>query len=159
MKNGWRFRGRQPLQVRRRGLGFAGPAAPVLAMLASLATTGAFAGAPDWLNAQLSAPLPPHDDKTVAVVLYSETVLTVQANGRLKRLERRVLRILRPEGAEFGLVRVPFDPLSRITDMHGWGVPADGKVFEVKAKSAVESAVFGGEGGYLMNDVQTKTLQ
>jgi len=104
----------------------------VLAMLASLAATGAFAGAPDWLNAQLSAPLPPHDDKTVAVVLYSETVLTVQANGRLRRLERRVLKILRPEGAEFGLVRVPFDPLSRITDMHGWSVPADGKVFEVK---------------------------
>jgi len=159
MKSRSWFRGRQHPQNRRRALRFAAPAASVLAMLASLAAPGAFAGAPDWLTAQLSAPSPPHDDKTVAVVLYSETVLTVQANGRLKRLERRVLRILRPEGAEFGLVQVHFDPLSQITDMHGWGVPAEGKVFEVKAKNAVESAVLGVEGGFLMNDVQTKTLQ
>src|ERR1700688_435864 len=153
------YRGRQRPQNHRRAVRIAGPAAPVLATLASLAATAAFAGAPDWLNARLGAPLPPHDDKTVAVVLFAETVLTVQANGRLKRLDRRALRILRPEGAHFGVVRVSFDSQSRITDMHGWSIPADGKVFEVKAKSAVESAVFGVEGGYLMNDEQTKTLQ
>src|SRR3977135_2736799 len=106
MKSRSWFRGRQRPQNCKRAMRLAGPGAPMLAMLAmlaSLAATGAFAGAPDWLNAQMNAPLPPHDDKTVAVVLYSETVLTVQTIGRLKRLERRVLRILRPEGAEFGL--------------------------------------------------------
>jgi len=115
--------------------------------------------APDWLRAQISAPLPAHDQKTDAVMVYSESVLTVQADGRLKRLDRRAYRILRPEGRAHGLVRVYVDSQTRVTGLHGWCIPADGKVFEVKAKDAVESAVLGVDDGYLMSDVQTQSLQ
>jgi len=34
--------------------------------------------APPWMHAVASAPLPPHDEKTDAVVLYSEKIVTVQ---------------------------------------------------------------------------------
>ena len=115
--------------------------------------------APDWLRAQLSAPLPPHDDKTVAVLLYTETVLTVQNGGHLKRLERRAYRILRPEGEALGLVRLSFDAQSRITALRGWCIPAAGKVYAVREKDAFESALNGVEDGILMSDEQTKSLQ
>jgi hypothetical protein len=50
------------------------------------------------MRAQLSVPVPDHDDETDAVVLYSETELTVQAPGKMKRVERRVYKILRSNG-------------------------------------------------------------
>ncbi len=119
----------------------------------------AAADAPDWLRAQLSAPLPPHDEKTNAVELYRESVLTVQPDGRLKSLERVALRILRPEGESLGLVRRSFDAQSPITAIHGWSIPAQGKIYEVKGKNALESAVYGVDGSVLVTDVQSKLLQ
>jgi hypothetical protein len=114
---------------------------------------------PDWLRAQVSAPLPAHDEKTIAVALYVETILTAQSNGRLKRLERAAYRILRPEGESLGYLRVSFDGQSRITAMRGWSIPATGKIYEVKEKNAFESAVYGVDDSILMSDVQTKLLQ
>jgi len=43
---------------------------------ATLLLAGAASAAPPaWLQAQVGAALPAHDDKTAAVVLYSETLL------------------------------------------------------------------------------------
>ncbi len=127
-------------------------------LLMAAATRGAAADAPEWLRAQVNAPLPPHDEKTDGVELYRENVLTVQPDGRIKEFERRAYRILRPDGGSLGLVRVQFDAQSRISAIHGWTIPADGKVYEVKEKSAVESSVYGVDESILLTDVQTKLL-
>ncbi len=115
--------------------------------------------APPWMHAQLSAPLPAHDEKTNAVMLYSETIVTVQPNGKIKKLYREAVRILRPDGAARGTIRVYFDPQSRITDLHAWCIPASGKDYEIKEKDGVESAVFGVDGSELASDNRTKTLR
>jgi hypothetical protein len=115
--------------------------------------------APAWMHAQVNAPLPAHDEKTNAVLLYSETVLTVQPNGKIKRLEREAYKILRPDGKGRGLVRAYFDSQSRITGMRAWCIPAQGKDYEVKDKEAIETAVYGVEDSELMTDVRTKLLQ
>ena len=47
-------------------------------------------------------PLPEHDDKTDAVLLYSEYVLNVQPNGKIKGTERAAYKILRVGGKKFG---------------------------------------------------------
>ena len=75
------------------------------------------------------------------LVLYSETRLNAEPNGRLKRVDRRVYRILRSEGAERGTVFVPFTPRSRITDLHAWCIPATGKGYEVRNRDAYETAL------------------
>ncbi len=111
------------------------------------------------MHAQVSVPLPAHDERTAAVLLYSETVLTVQSNGKIKRMEREAYKILRPDGKGRGTVRADFDSQSRITGMRGWCIPAQGKDYEVKEKESVETAIFGVEGGELMSDVRTKLLQ
>lgn len=115
--------------------------------------------APLWMHAQVNVPLPAHDEQTAAVLLYSETVLTVQSNGKIKRLDREAYKILRPDGKGRGTVRADFDSQSRITGMRGWCIPAQGKDYEVKEKESVETAFFGVEGGELMSDVRTKLLQ
>jgi transglutaminase-like putative cysteine protease len=117
------------------------------------------ASAPDWMRAQLSAPMPAHDDETDAVVLYSETELSVQAPGKMKRLDRRVYKILRGDGGAYGGVRWDFTPQSRVTSMHGWSIPAQGKDFEVKDRDIIETAITNVEGGELISDVRSKFMQ
>src|SRR5882762_5750101 len=78
-------------------------AAAALLSVGLIGARMALAGdAPGWMHAQLAAPLPPHDDKTAAVVLYAETVLSVQPNGKMKRLDRQAIKILRPDGEARG---------------------------------------------------------
>jgi hypothetical protein len=124
-------------------------------LVARLAVAG---DAPSWIHAQAGATLPAHDEKTNAVVLYAETIITVQPNGKIKGLYRKVVRILRPDGEERGVVRVYFDSESRITNLHAWCVPVSGKDYEVKEKDAVESAIIGVDGSELVSDLRTKTL-
>jgi transglutaminase-like putative cysteine protease len=130
------------------------------AVFGALGADPAGAGdAPSWMHAQLNAALPAHDEKTNAVVLYSETALSVQPNGKIKRLYREAVKILRPDGEARGTIRVYFDAQRRITDLHAWCIPVSGKDYEVKEKDAVESAFLGVDGSELASDERTKTLR
>src|ERR1700688_2741158 len=73
--------------------------------------------APAWMHSLTSVPLPAHDEKTDAVLLYSEDVTTVQPNGKIKNLRRCAYKILRPDGKEYGRVRAYFDSETRIATM------------------------------------------
>ena len=122
-------------------------------------TAMAAASAPDWMHAQVGVPVPAHDEETNAVVLYSETGLVVLAPGKMKRLERRVYKILRREGEAYGIVGAEFTPQSRITAMHGWSIPAEGKDFEVKERDIIETALTNVDGGELVSDVRRKVMR
>jgi hypothetical protein len=123
-----------------------------------LLQTSLAAGAPAWMRAQLTPPIPPHDDKADAVILYQETVLTVTSNGKIKRLDRQVSKILRPDGQARAKPRFYFDPRSPITSLRGWSIPPDGKDYEVKERDAIESADIDVEGGELVSDLRMKWL-
>jgi transglutaminase-like putative cysteine protease len=117
------------------------------------------ATAPAWMRAQLSAPLPAHDEETDAVALYSETELTVEAPGKMKRLVRRVYKILRTDGEAYGTVHWEFSPQSRVTAMRGWSIPAQGKDFEVKDRDVIETGITNVDGGELISDVRRKFMR
>ena len=114
--------------------------------------------APGWMHGLVNAPLPEHDEKTDAVLLYSEYVLSIQANGKMKGLKRAAYKILRVGGKQYGLVVVNFDADTKISALHGWCIPAQGKDYEVKDKEAIEASlrVVNGE---LITDVRSKLLQ
>jgi transglutaminase-like putative cysteine protease len=133
----------------------------LLALLSAIAFTHpAVAGdAPAWMQVQVNLPLPEHDDKTDAILLYSENILSVQPDGKIKTLERRVYKILRPGGKDFGTVRVFFDSQTRVNFIHAWCIPAQGRGYEVKDKDAVETALVDVENGELMTDLHVKLLQ
>src|SRR6266850_6086983 len=114
--------------------------------------------APQWMHALVNAPVPAHDEKTDAVLLYSEDTLNVQGNGKIKNTKRRVYKILRPGGKRFGTVRADFDSETKINSIHGWCIPAQGKDYEIRDKDAIETALFGVQDGELMSDLKTKLL-
>jgi len=115
--------------------------------------------APQWMHALVNAPLPPHDEKTDAILLYSEDILNVQANGKIKSVERRAYKILRPAGREHGTIYAHFDAETKITGLRGWCIPAQGKDYEVKDKDVIETALFGVSDGELASDTRTKILR
>jgi len=135
-------------------------AAGTLFLFLALAARPAFgADAPAWMHALTSAPLPAHDEKTDAVLLYSEEILIVQPNGKLKEIDRSAYKILRPGGRHFGKVTLTFDAETRITGIHGWCIPAQGKDYEVKDKDTIEKGYGGVEGGELMTDLHSKVME
>jgi hypothetical protein len=145
-----------PVGIRLRRAGWL---AGVVVLCAFVVPAPASGGdAPAWMHALVNVPLPAHDEKTDAVLLYSEDALSVQSNGKIKRLERRAYKILRPDGRRFGTVRADFDSETKINSIHGWCIPAQGKDYEIKDKDAVETALFGVQGGELMTDFKSKLL-
>ena len=96
------------------------------------------ADAPQWMHAQVNAPLPAYDEKTDAVLLYSETNVTVISTDKIKTTVREAYKILRPNGRDHGTVDVYFNPQRKIKSLHGWCIPAQGKDYEVKDKDAVD---------------------
>jgi hypothetical protein len=112
------------------------------------------------MHAVVNAPLPEHDEKTDAVLLYSETNASVISTDKIKTLERRVYKILRPEGREYGTVLVTFrSPGEKVNNMHAWCIPGQGKDYEVKDKEAIEASLPKIEGSELVSDVRAKILR
>ncbi len=101
------------------------------------------ASTPDWLRAAAQQTLPEYPKDTNAVMLLSEQITTVKDSGEIETLYRVAYKILRPAGREFGKVDVFFDSQTKLTYLKAWGLPADGKDFEVKEKDAVERGNFG----------------
>ncbi len=128
-------------------------------IVACLAAQPVHADAPAWVHTAAAAPLPDHDEKTDAVLLYAEDVTTVQPSGKIKTLRRRVYKILRPDGKWYGVARAYFDSETKITALHGWSIPASGKDYEVKEKDAIESAPPDIENGELASDFRFKFLK
>jgi Domain of Unknown Function with PDB structure (DUF3857)/Transglutaminase-like superfamily len=117
------------------------------------------ADAPAWMHALTNAPLPKHNEKSEAVLLYSEEILTVQPNGRMKEIDRTVYKILRPSGRHLGKVEIHFDGETRIARIHGWCIPAQGKDYEVKDKDVSENGLLSLQGGELFSDHRVKVME
>jgi hypothetical protein len=101
---------------------------------------------------------PTYDEKSDAVLLYSETNVTVLSADRIKTQVREAYKILRPNGRHLGTLDVYFNPQRKIKTLHGWCIPAQGKDYEVKDKDGVERSS-SADGGELISDVKYKVLQ
>jgi hypothetical protein len=139
--------------LRRRFLG------GVLCALAGAAQIASAADAPQWMHIALSAPLPAHDEKTEAILLYSERVVTVESADRIKTVVREAYKIMRPGGREYGTVAVPFNSHQKVDKLHGWCIPAQGRDYEVKDKDAAEVSLPKIAGAELISDVKAKLLR
>src|SRR5258708_12232165 len=127
-------------------------------VLALVWPSRAAADAPAWMHALASASVPAHDDKTDAVEMYSERIVTVQSADKIKTLVREAYKIVRPGGRDLGTVVIPFDSATRITNLHAWCIPAQGKDYEGKEKDGAEVAMPAVQGSELITDVRAKVL-
>jgi hypothetical protein len=103
--------------------------------------------------------MPAHDEKTDAVLLYSEQAVSVQSIDKIKTHVRMVYKILRPSGRDYGIAAVSFNSHRKISGLRGWCIPAQGKDYEVKDKEAVEVSLPKIAGSELISDVKEKLLQ
>ncbi len=115
------------------------------------------ADAPPWMHALVSAPLPSYDEKTDAVLLYSETNVTVISADKIRRQKREAYKILRPEGPQSRHCVRSSSLLTKVKSLHGWCIPAQGKDYEVKDKEAIEVSAGTGSADYV-SDVKYKVL-
>ena len=146
-------RAQQPPVTRRTVLCTIGAIAVFLGCLQS-----AWAGdAPQWMHALTSVTLPSYDEKTDAVLLYSDTNVTVLSTDKIRTHVREAYKILRVSGRDRGTVYVYVNPQRKLKSLHAWCIPAQGKDFEVKDKDALEAAP-STEGGELISDVKYKIL-
>lgn len=132
--------------------------AMAMCIMTGMPLWAAHSEAPEWMHALVSAPLPAHDEKTDAVLLYREENLTVLSTDKFRTTVREVYKILRPEGRHHGELKIYFDSLNeKITSIHAWCIPADGKDYEVTDKDAEERSPRNGE--ILVWDLRLKFLQ
>ena len=143
----------------RQSKRFLGITLLTLAVCVGAGTVARASDAPDWMRSQVNAPVPAHDEKTNAVEMYSETLVTVLSEDEVRVRERRVYKILRPEGREYGIVGQAFTPSTKITAMKAWCIPASGKDYEVKEKESVDVAYNKVDGGELISDVKIRLMQ
>jgi hypothetical protein len=119
---------------------------------------GFAADAPSWMHALTSRTIPAQDDRTDAVLLYSETNVNVLSADKIKTTVRRAYKVLRPGGRDYGDVLISFNSSEKVTNLHGWCIPAQGKDYEVKDKEALEVAIPKIDGSELISDVRAKVL-
>src|SRR6266852_3121244 len=125
--------------------------------IVTIVPRAAASNAPDWMRALVGVSLPSYDEKTDAVLLYSETSVTVLSVDKIRTRVRAAYKILRPEGREHETVFVPFNPGRKITNLHAWCIPAQGKDYDVKEKDAIDTSGF--EGYEVFSDVKVRLLR
>ena len=134
-------------------------AVAILAISSLAGANASKADAPAWMHNLTSSQLPPHDDRADAAILYSERIVTVLSADKVRETVRVAYKILRPDGREHGTVFVSFNPTRKVTNLHGWCIPVQGKDYEVKGKDAIEISLPKIAGSELVSDVKDKMLQ
>jgi hypothetical protein len=110
---------------------------------------------PDWVKTAAAQKLPEFPGTPKAVMLLDETTYTVGVDGRAVEHVRRVVKILRPQGREYGYPVVWFDKDSRILSMHVWSIDPAGHEYTLKDEDLREVSP-PGEGGQLYEDTRYK---
>ena len=87
---------------------------------------------PDWVRTAAKTPLPVFPGAPKAVVLLDETTYVVGGDGRAVEHVRHVVKILRPQGRDYGVPLVWFDKDSKILSMHVWSIDPAGHEYSLK---------------------------
>ena len=96
---------------------------------------------PDWVREAAAQKLPTYPALTKAVVLLDDHTYTVAADGTRTEHVRRVVRILRPQGRDFGTLYAHVSNAEKLKFVHLWGIGPDGHEHAVKDNEQTEVSV------------------
>ena len=112
---------------------------------------------PDWmLGAATSALLPHYPAETKAVILLDDDLITVGTEGRATERERKVVKILRPQGREYAEIVAWYSKDNKLDSFHAWSIGPDGHQYSIKDEEIHDEAL--GEWGILYNDLRGKVV-
>jgi transglutaminase-like putative cysteine protease len=112
---------------------------------------------PDWVTQAATAKLPVYPARTPAVLLLEDRVVTVGPDGRATERDRRVLKILRPQGREYAEILAPYSKDAKLNSFHAWSISPDGRQYTVKDQEVRDIAL--GEWGILYDDLRAKAVK
>ena len=95
---------------------------------------------PDWVLQAASQTLPSYPPDTNAVVLLREETITVIGSGEYIKHYRQVIKVLRPDGREWGALYVQLGEKYKLQGLHAWSIDKTGHEFELKEKDFEERA-------------------
>jgi len=128
----------------------------------AMRTAPAFAGVlfgpapvPDWVKTAAQEKLPEFHGNPKAVMLLDETTYTVDEKGQAIEHVRRVVKILRPQGRDYGYPAVSYDKDSKVLSMHVWSIDKAGHEYSMKDNEIADVGA-PGEGGELYSDDRAK---
>ncbi|HEY7405695.1 MAG TPA: DUF3857 domain-containing protein [Candidatus Angelobacter sp.] len=127
------------------------------AFLITVPALPAHGSVPDWLRSAAQQSTKTYADDVNAVILLSETETTVKDNGETITRERRVIKVLRPDGRDTAYQGVPFDEETKLNYFKGWSISARGIEYEAKKDDIVEVSV--GEGYEIYSDAKAKVMR
>ena len=112
---------------------------------------------PDWvLAASGTALLPRYSPDTKAVILLDDDLITVGPDGKATERERKVVKILRPQGREYAEVVAWYSKDNKLSSFHAWSIGPDGHQYSIKDEDIHDEAL--GEWGILYNDIRGKVV-
>ena len=114
---------------------------------------------PDWVRTAAAQTIPLYPADTNAVVLLDDTTYRVDPDGRAVEHCRRVVKILRPQGRDEGIIHVNFDKDTKILSMNVWGIGPDGHEYAMKDKDFVDAGFPGMEGAFEFADVKFRVAR
>jgi hypothetical protein len=131
--------------------------AAVALMMGGTGSAAALGGSsvPEWVRTAAAQPLPKFPGTPKAVVLLDEITFTVGTDGRAVQHMRQVVKILRPQGREYGEPYVWFDKDSKLNYLHVWSIDPAGHEYAMKDNELTEYSP-PGEGGELYMDAKAR---
>ncbi|HET9166373.1 MAG TPA: DUF3857 domain-containing transglutaminase family protein [Candidatus Angelobacter sp.] len=129
----------------------------VLLLLLMAQAVNSRASVPDWIRTLAQQPARSYADDVNAVVLLHETETTVKDNGETITRERRVIKVLRPDGRSAAYQGVPFDEETRLNYFKGWSISGKGLEYEAKKDDVAEVAA--GAGYEIYSDAKAKVMR
>ena len=112
---------------------------------------------PDWIVQAAANKLPSYPTNTAAVVLLDDRLVRVGLDGRATVRQRRVLKILRPQGRDYAEIVAHYTKDAKLDYFHAWSIGPDGHQYTVKDQDVHDQAL--GEWGILYDDLRARTVR
>jgi Domain of Unknown Function with PDB structure (DUF3857)/Transglutaminase-like superfamily len=93
---------------------------------------------PQWGMDAYKTHVPDYAKDAAAIILYDEFVETVDANGRAVERERRVKRVLKPQGRDEVTCSVGYSEDEKINYFRVWTIAADEKQYQAQDTDFIE---------------------
>ena len=93
---------------------------------------------PDWVIQAAAVPVPEMANTAPAVVLLEDDLITVDPRGGGVERHREVIRILKPQGREYGDVGAGSGSDSKLLSFHAWSIGPDGHQYSVRDEEVHE---------------------
>jgi hypothetical protein len=99
---------------------------------------------PQWAMDAARTPTPASAKDASAVMLFDEYLITVDEQNHAVERERRAVRVLKPQGRQYGQFSIGYDVDAKLNYFHSWTIGADGKQYQATETDFKDEGFYAG---------------